>query len=155
MDNMKKLKTMILVLLAVSMASCAGFSGVVKESNVMDAVENLNSGNAAALVEGSALPFVFDGEILESDTQLKLLWNGLADAGFSIDNPMILQQRPVTAEDGDLFSQYWEIQTYFKNLITEDDIFVEVQGAGTSAYMIFRSYPKEGVKIRAFKGVVQ
>ncbi|MDC7241281.1 MAG: hypothetical protein PQJ50_13070 [Spirochaetales bacterium] len=152
---MNKLKLTALAVLAVSMASCAGFSGVVKESNVMDAVENLNSGNAAALVEDSALPFVFDGEILESETQLKLLWNGLTDAGFTIDNPMIVQQRPVASKDSELFSGYWEVQTWFKNLTTEDDFFVEVQGAGTSAYMIFRSFPKEGVKIRAFKGVVQ
>ncbi|MDC7235578.1 MAG: hypothetical protein PQJ58_20305 [Spirochaetales bacterium] len=151
---MKSIKFIALVLLVSLMASCAGTGPGVKEDNVMSVVELLNSGNSAGLAEISSLPFVFDSEILESETQIAQLWTGLAAAGFTIDNPEITQQRAVTEEDASLFSEGWEISTFFKNLLSEKDTFVEVQGASTDAYFILRR-SRSALEIIAFKGEVK
>jgi hypothetical protein len=151
---MKSFKFIALVLLTVMMASCAGFGSVVKEDDVFTVIEQMNAGQSDILVESSILPFVFDGEILESKTQISLLWTGLKNAGFVLDNPVILQQRPVTADDALIFSETWEIKTYFKNLLFETDSYVEVQGASTKVHMVLRS-SKAGTQIAAWKGVIK
>lgn len=149
---MKSIKFIALVLLAALMASCAGLSSGVKEDDVFTVIEMMNAGQSDTLVEHSVLPFVFDGEILESETQISMMWTGLKNAGYALDNPVILQQRPVTAEDAALFSDKWEIETYFKNLLSETDFFVEAEGASGSLYLVLRG-SKEGTLIAAWKGM--
>ncbi|MBF9017310.1 MULTISPECIES: hypothetical protein [unclassified Oceanispirochaeta] len=149
---MKSIKFIALLLLVALMTSCAGLGSGVKDDDVLAVIEMMNAGQTEALVESSVLPFVFDGEILESETQINLLWSGLNKAGYVLDNPLILQQRPVMAEDASIFSETWEIKTYFKNLLTENDTYVEVQGAAGKLHMVLRP-SKTGVQIAAWKGV--
>lgn len=149
---MNSIKIIALALLGALLASCAGFTSGVKEDDVQSVIELMNAGQSEALVERSVLPFVFDSEILESETQINMFWTGLAGAGYVLDNPVIIQQRPVTVEDAVLFSEHWEIKTYFKNLLSESDIFIEVEGTSGSLFMVLRG-SKGGPQIAAWKGM--
>ncbi|MDA3958817.1 hypothetical protein [Oceanispirochaeta sp.] len=150
---MKCLKPLLLVMVLALLASCAGFKPGISDDDTMTIIENLNSGQAEVLIDSSALPFIFDSEILASESQLRLLWTGLIKAGYLLDAPVIQQQRPVQAGDAALFSESWEIKTYFKNILSEEDVFVEINASGRKVYMILRSEKKGRVSIMAWKGV--
>ncbi len=149
---MKNIKSLILVALVLSAVSCAAFKPAVSGDDALGVVESLNNGNSELLIESTSLPFVFDSEILESDTQIRTLWNGLVSAGYIIDNPVIVQQRPVTAADGNLFSESWEISTFFKRLLGEDDLFIQIDGSSRRIYMVLRPGEKGSTLIKAWKG---
>ena len=53
------------------LASCASFKAGVKESDPLVVCEHINKGDSDTLSEVSVLPFVFDTEILESDSQIR------------------------------------------------------------------------------------
>jgi hypothetical protein len=150
---MKYFKPLLLVTVLAFLASCAGFRPGIADDDALDIIESLNSSQADVLVDASLLPFVFDSEILDSDSQLRRLWNGLIDAGYLLDAPMVVTRRPVLPSDALVFSENWEIQTYFNNLLTSEDSFVEIQAAGQRVYMVLRSDKKGLVSILAWKGV--
>ncbi|QEN07255.1 hypothetical protein EXM22_04360 [Oceanispirochaeta crateris] len=150
---MKYFKPLFLVTVLALLASCAGFRPGIADDDALGIIESLNGSQADVLIESSLLPFVFDSEILDSDTQLRRLWNGLIDAGYILDDPVVVSRRPVLPSDALIFSENWEIQTYFNNLLTSEDSFVEIQAAGQRVYMVLRSGKKGHVSILAWKGV--
>jgi len=152
---MKNLKPLILIASSFLIFSCAGFRPGVSSDDAMGVIEKINSGQTELLIDSSSLPFVFDSEILESDTLIRNLWTGLVKAGYVVDNPVIIQQRPVLGSDSSFFSDSWEIKTFFKNLMTEDDVFIEAQGVSQRIYMVLRPGEKGHILIKAWKGESQ
>jgi len=149
---MKNIKPLILIALMLMFFSCAGFRPGVSRNDALDVIEIINSGETEQLIESSSLPFVFDSEILESETLVRALWSGLARAGYVIDNPVIVQQRPVEPGDGQIFSESWEVSTFFRKLLSEDDVFVEAESSTQRVYMVLRSGKKGVTEIKAWKG---
>ena len=133
------------------LASCASFGGGVKEVDPLVVCEHINSGNSEALSVTTVLPFVFDGEILESDTQIRTLWTGLTEAGYKADNPVLSEFREASPADAALFSDSWEIKTYFKNLILDGDMMARVKTSSGSLIMVLRPEKGSGSHIVAFK----
>ncbi len=144
----------IIVLIAAAaalLASCASFKAGVKESDPLVVCEHINNGDAETLTSISVLPFVFDGEILESDTQIRTLWTGLADAGYKSSGAEVTEFRKASPADASLFSDSWEIKTYFKNLLVEDDMLVLLKTTTGGLIMVLRPEKGPGSQILAFK----
>ena len=149
---MKHMRIIVLIAaVAVLLASCASFSVGVKEDDPLVVCELINEKDVETLSEASVLPFVFDSEILESDTQVRTLWNGLAEAGYKAAKAEVKEFRSATAADASIFSDSWEIKTYFKNLLIEDDMLARVKTKSGTVFMVLRPGKGEGSSIVAFK----
>ncbi len=132
------------------MVSCASL-GSVKEGDALDVVTLINGGEAKILMEHSRLPFVYRQEILDSDAQLRLLWEGLKDGGFVPGESVLKTFRQVRPGDSSLFSETWEVRTWFDLVIREEDRLAQVVTSQGNLYMILRPVGGRDYGILAFK----
>jgi hypothetical protein len=148
---MKHMRIIVLITAVTALlASCASFKAGVKESDPLVVCEHINKGDSDTLSEVSVLPFVFDTEILESDSQIRSLWSGIIEAGYKAKDPRVKEFRAATPADASLFSDSWEIRTYFKNLILEDDMLARIKTDTGSIILILRPEKGSGSRIVAF-----
>ena len=137
---MKTIKNTLLITMTVLLFfSCSTFKNGYFEKTGLTVADEINQGMHETLVSQSANPFVFETELLVSDTQLNMFWQGLTASGYSLDAPVVLQNRPiVVGQDYKLFSNSWEIRTFFEKYLNKNDSLVEVQGSDSSCLMIIR-----------------
>jgi hypothetical protein len=93
-------------------------------------IDNLNSGNADAIGEICFRPFLFETEILISEGLISALWNGLIDAGYKIENPVVSEITECGPDTYHLFAETWEVQTYYSKYIPEEAFLVRITGGG-------------------------
>ena len=149
---MKFIKTLILIFMIPALFSCAVFRPGVRSNDALELIEKLNAGDVDFLIDATDLPIVFDGEILESDSQIRALWSGLVQSGYTVDDPEIAEQRPVLISDSALFSESWETGIFFKNVLKDEDVLVLAEGASQRITMVLRSGKKGRTVIKAWKG---
>lgn len=147
---MKIVRPVILLALAAFLGSCASV-GKLEESEAMDVLSLVNEGKSEALVSHSKLPFVYGGEILDSEAQLRLLWEGLRDEGFVPGEGVLKVFRPLRPEDRSLFSEYWEVRTWFDLVIKEEDRLAQINTSLGELSMILRPVKGRDYKILAFR----
>ncbi len=123
--------------------SCSSMDGSFFEESGTALADQINEGMKETLVEESLYPFAFESEILVSENQVQLLWSGLIDSGYRIPSPRTVTNRPAVLEDYLLFSESWEMRTFFEKYLKEDDRLVEVEGTGSSLYFLIRRDEKE------------
>lgn len=145
---MKKLKILSCLMLLLLLFSCTTFK-TVNEDDAFKVIEMINEADVESLVDHSSLPFAFESEILASESQLKTLWSGLTE-NFVIDNPVVIQNTAVIPEDYSLFYESWEIQTYFKRLLTPEDKILVVDSSSQNVYFIL-GYRDKNFKILGLK----
>ena len=149
---MKHMRLFVLITAAAALlASCASFSVGVRDTDPLTGCELINNGDSETLSTTSVLPFVFDGEILESDTQVRTLWSGLIQAGYKAEAPEVTEFREVSPADAALFSDSWEITTYFKNLLIEGDRLARVKTSSGTLLMVLRPEKGSGSLLVALK----
>lgn len=132
------------------LASCASFKAGVKESDPLVVCEHINKGDSDTLSDASVLPFVVDGEILESDSQVRGLWSGIVQAGYKAKGPRVKEFRAASPADAALFSDSWEISTYFNKLLIEDDMLARVKTDSGAIILILRPGKGSASRIVAF-----
>lgn len=140
---MKKIFLLILVIIPL-LGSCTSIymkkSGRAAES----IAESIDMGNSTLPAEWSTVPFVFDGEILVSQSTVSGMWNGIVDAGFTLTNPVITSISPVEAGDYPLFRNSWEMEVLFKNKIPKYSYKVTIEGVkGEMLLLMYRNEEKE------------
>jgi len=123
--NMKKI---IILATALLLSSCASI--YMKQSSVTadTVIEAINRGESTYPEQISSVPFIFDGEIVITQSAISRIWTGLVHVGFTLENPVITSISPVISTDYSLFRSSWEMEVFFKNKIPENTYKVTIEG---------------------------
>ena len=117
---MKYPRTIAVVALAAAFASCATVPVSQRERRVDALVEELNTAGLERLVELSARPFLFDGEIVILESDLTAMWTNLREAGFTFDAPTVLELGPVDDDTYRAFGDSMDVRAWFDRHAAED-----------------------------------
>ena len=110
-------------------ASCATVDIGSSYEREQKAVSMVNEGSTALLVDNTAVPFVFEGEILLRRSDIEAVWENLAANGFSIQNPEIIRSKRVRADTYMTFAETEEMRMYFGKYIGPSTTVVEIRAA--------------------------
>jgi hypothetical protein len=113
-------------LLILLIGACTTTPYSQREENVQKIVELIQKGESAALIAQSQLPFLFDGEIVMLERDLRTLWTNLAEAGFSLQNPQIEYLGPAGRYSYSPFADSMEVRTFFKKYLPEKSSIVRI-----------------------------
>lgn len=150
---MKKLILLFLALIPF-LGSCASVY-MRKSVRTAEAVaESIDQGDSGLPASWSAVPFVFDGEIIVSSSVVSDLWDGIVGAGFTLKNPVISSASPLSPEDYAVFRDSWEMKILFKNKLPRFSYKVTVEGVkGEMLLLVYRNgdrgYSIMGLKAEA------
>lgn len=132
----------------------AGCSSLINEREAglkaVGMAKSVNAGEDRELQKLSARPFLFEGEILPTETMLENLWQGLIDAGVTFDDPQVKEIRVVDGDSYRVFSQAWEVETWFKNYVTEPAYLVFLDTEDQQLVFIIDRTRKSRQKILGF-----
>lgn len=124
------------------------------KSAALEAVQSLNRAEPLFISAMSSVPFIFDGEILITNSSVSKVWKGISDAGFTVTDPVVTSLSHVAPEDYVLFRNSWELETFFKNKIPRYAYKITIEGLHGEVLMIVyrdksRSYSLMGLKAEA------
>ena len=148
---MKILKRLFFVILPIFFFSCASMGSGFYEETGLSVTEQLNKGMHETLSEESSYPFLFESEILASESQVKMLWEGLVKAGYSLDAPFVSLNRAVLTEDALLFADSREISVFFDKYIEKKDRIILVEGSDVAFYLLLRKMDKGEYNLLGWK----
>lgn len=107
------------------------------EELAIDSVTNISEGNVEQLSAESGRPFLFEGEILISESLVNDLWNALAKSGYLLTNPEVVDAITIDSTTPVRFyNESWEVEQWFNNYASENCIMVEVAGDEGALYLI-------------------
>lgn len=145
----KRINTAATILLVVLFAvSCA----TLTDKRILRTVDQIETGETELLIKVTQLPFLLDGEIIQRQEEVKLLWGGFREAGFSIRNPVILDRHPVTIKDADLFSPSREVSLFFEKYLLDNSEVIHLRGDNGEFYLILKGRCFGSPLYRGFKG---
>ena len=131
--DMKLIPTAVLVVLVL--ASCATPAPEPGVESVTASIDVINSGDSAALLDLSSVPFAFDAEILKRGEDVLLLWDRLFDAGFNLSDAEIISIDPVNEQSFSRFYDGFEMQTFFERYLSGRPAIARI-GSGESEYLL-------------------
>ena len=131
--DMKLIPTAVLV--ALVLASCATPAPEPGVESVTASIDVINSGDSAALLDLSSVPFAFDAEILKRGEDVLLLWDRLFDAGFNLSDAEIISIDPVNEQSFARFYDGFEMQTFFERYLSGQPAIARI-GSGESEYLL-------------------
>ena len=141
----------LLLAAAVLIAGCATVTPAGDEE-MMNVISLINSGSSERLTELSAESFLLDSEILHGSAIIGELWSGLAEAGFMMTDPVIIESRPVSAADKKLFDQNTEVDAFFSKYIPAQSVLFRIGTDEESYVIILGPSEKNPGRIIAFGG---
>lgn len=107
-------------------ASCTTTPYAQREDNVQKVIDLINEGEAEALMAQSRLPFLFDGEILMLERDVRNMWENLAGADFSMKNAEHEYIGPAGRYSYPPFADSMEVRTFFKKYLPEKSSIVRI-----------------------------
>ncbi|MDC7218486.1 MAG: hypothetical protein PQJ59_00995 [Spirochaetales bacterium] len=128
--KLTKLGGFLIPLMAIGLIGCSTM--LFESQAASEAVKitgQVNDGKADTLIGTSSRPFLFESEILPSESMLNDLWQGLIDAGVTFDDPQVREVRVVDGESFKVFAETWEVETWFKNYVSQPAylVFLDTQ----------------------------
>lgn len=140
-----------ILIMLLFFSSCASI-GPAEDNDAVEIISLINSGNAAELTKLSADTFLLDDEILHGSTLTGSFWNGLADAGFNLDNPVVIESRPPDAGDKPLFGEDTEVDTFFSRYLQPQSMLFRIDSDDSEIVLILGPSQKGKSSIIAFGG---
>ncbi len=137
------LKLLFFLTMSFLFFSCTTMNESFYEKAGEVVADQINNGMDDTLIDESLYPFAFETEILVTENQIHLLWNGLIEAGYLLTSPQITMVRPALLDDYILFSESWEMRTFFEKYIHKDDRFVQIDGEKSSLILLLRKEDKD------------
>ncbi len=140
------------VLLATVLTACASLRSVQKEGDVLALADLINTGDAGTLAELSAVPFLFDREILLLSRDTQILWENLTEGGFLLSSAEVVRIGEVDGESSLIFDDSMDVELFFRKYVPETSRIAVVEGDDFTATLILNDkengYPKIlGIKI--------
>ena len=139
------------VLIILSVSGCAS-TAPADSDDAAEIAALINTGNSAGLVNLSADSFLLDSEILHGPTLTESFWNGLIEAGFTLTNPVVTENRPPQESDKSFFGDSVEVDAFFSRYIPPSSMLFRIASDDTAIVMILAPAEKGGDEIIAFGG---
>ncbi|MDC7223127.1 MAG: hypothetical protein PQJ60_05255 [Spirochaetales bacterium] len=154
-----KRKNIVMAIMAGTALLFGGCSTLMTESRAASTAlaltDSVNEGEADTLIGSSSRPFLFESEILPSEAMLDDLWQGLIDAGVTFDDPQVKEIRVVDGESYRVFAETWEVETWFKNYLSEPAYLVFLDTADQQLVIVLDRNKKNDRPIMGFGEVKQ
>jgi hypothetical protein len=122
--NIPTIGTALLILIFA--ASCTTVPVSQRDNRVETLITELNTADIDRLMELSARPFLFDGEIIILESDLQMMWTNLRDVGFTFDAATIEELGPVTDTTYLQFADTMDVRVWFQKYAAEDAALARV-----------------------------
>jgi hypothetical protein len=122
--NIPTIGTALLILILA--ASCTTVPVSQRDNRVETLITELNTADIDRLMELSARPFLFDGEIIILESDLQMMWTNLRDVGFTFDAATIEELGPVTDTTYLQFADTMDVRVWFQKYAAEDAALARV-----------------------------
>lgn len=157
MKNKKTEQLLLQSIIIVSLAALLSFTGcaslsLASDNDAMEITELINEGNSSELTKLSAESFLLDTEILHSSSLIGELWTGLADAGFKLANPVIIENRALKSSDTGLFGNTKDVEVFFARYLPENAKLFRIGSDNAEIVLILGPSEKGKNNIIAFGG---
>jgi len=136
----------------VVFSGCATFVPAFRGAAVLDTVDAINGAALETLVERSAVPFVFDAEILSRGLDVETLWRGLREAGFVLEEAEVIAVRNVTGESYRMFSTSDEMRIFFEKHVPSDAYTATIGSARGTFVLLLAGRRGDPARILGFGG---
>jgi len=137
------------------LGGCATLNIREQEESIHDIITLINKGENNTLMSISAIPFLFDSEIILLKNDISLIWENLAKAGFSIHDPAVKEIGYIDEEIYALFSPSMEVKTFFKKYIPEKAVLATISSKEGAFYFITGGKRTGPATLFAMKGPVK
>ncbi|MCL2294042.1 MAG: hypothetical protein FWC36_04165 [Spirochaetes bacterium] len=128
------------VLLLISVAIIAGLMSCTTYSQRRSSSDRIiglvNAQEGAWLGGATALPFLFDREIIVLERDSNMIWQNITNAGFSFEEIISVESIPVSSGDYRFFGDTFEVRTWFKNHLPRRASLVKINCKNGLYYMI-------------------
>lgn len=137
------------LVLLFALGSCATAPDVSDDERLADLFAEIDDADAATATGLSALPFVFDEEVLIREAELTSLWHVLKTTGFELSPARVHSVVPIrdAVDVGDTFL----LRSVGRRLVGEPVSLVEIEGADGRLYVFvegrgLRRYTLRGIR---------
>ena len=120
----------------VAVTGCATFGTGSARGSVGKVVSLINMGEAEPLTESSAVPFVFEGEVLLRPSDVKAVWRNLSINGFHLDKPEIMETVEIDETSYRVFADTFEMKTYFRKYVPTGSTLSKVESGGKEYFLL-------------------
>lgn len=122
-------KQFIALAVVVVIAGCATVPPAQDNDRVAELVAMLESADGAAVADQSAVPFLYNRELVARRADVALLWNTLSEYGFSFAGAQLDQVSPIS--EGDIDPGTFDEQVYVDRLPEDAALaVVRIDGIG-------------------------
>lgn len=115
------------VLIMLFAASCTTVPVSQRDNRVEALITELNTADIDRVMELSARPFLFDGEIIILESDLQTMWTNLRAAGFTFDSATIQELGPVTDTTYLSFGDTMDVRVWFEKYASDDAALATVE----------------------------
>jgi hypothetical protein len=143
---MKRIALIFLVLPLI--ASCGTISTNAAGAEALRLLEMVETGDIDGAVDMTARPFLFESEILVSESLVSDLWSALSGVGFSTGE--LTQVRIVDGDSHQLFDDSWEVRTWMENYTDENTALVFFDWDNRELVVIVDRSPRTERRIQGF-----
>jgi hypothetical protein len=134
---------LLLSILTVVLSSCASVQVVQKEGDVLKIIDLVNQGDSETLKALSRVPFLFDGEIIILESDVKILWENVVNAGFKLPSAEVAAITEAAEQDSAVFGGSMETATYFSKYLPETARIADVR-SGSMQVLLLLDGKKDG-----------
>ncbi|MDC7226652.1 MAG: hypothetical protein PQJ61_07795 [Spirochaetales bacterium] len=151
--NSRTLIRTVLIALSVMLlfSACASLSRAA-EDDALEVIYLINEGKVEQLTSMTAETFLLDAEILQGAGTAKLFWSGLAEAGFKLNNPVIIDKNQPSAAEKAVLGNSIEVDTFFTKYVTTDSMYFRIASDSGEIALIIGPDDTGELKITAFGG---
>ena len=121
---------------AVLLTGCATLGARMAPGNVEKAIALINQGDADLLAQNSAVPFVFEGEVLLRSSDVAAIWRNLSINGFHLDERGVLEVGNTDDSSYHVFSGAQGMSIFFSKYIPSGSILARVESDGKEYYLL-------------------
>lgn len=146
------LKSVLLFLLSMFLLlSCSTVPFAQRESSIDRVIELFRTGDVSTLSDISQRPYLFDGEIILLPRDIELLYQGLADGGFTIHDYTIESVHRIDQTSYAQFADSMEVKTFFSKYLEPTTVLATVQGRNGRYLLLLDGQQGMYPKIYGFK----
>lgn len=144
-----------IVCAVLATVSCASFSPVPREKDVLRLVDLINQGKVNSIKGLTPAPFALDTETLYLESDVETLWANLAAADFVMNDPKFTSGTKVAPDSWKTFADSYDMRNFFEKYTGKDTWLVTVDTEEGRYYLLLERKIKGYPTVRGLKGPVQ
>jgi hypothetical protein len=139
-DKGSKMRIKSCWLLALAMFAAAALTGCATlgggAGNVGKAVSLINQSDAELLTQNSAVPFIFEGEVLLRRSDVAAVWRNLSINGFRLSEEDVFDAGNIDDTTFRIFSDAEEMRVFFSKYVPFGSTLGRIKSGGKEYHVI-------------------